>query len=128
MKLTTLILATVASFAFGCIHPAARAGRDADSSIAGIRADVRELSTALAQFKTEQSAGRDVNQNDKWTMRLLGLGTLLLGLSYPIGKIVWLASTALSRRALLRIPTPTREDLMPLRQRNRNTTDRLVSA
>lgn len=127
-KLTALIFATVASFALGCIAPAARAGRDADSSIAGIRAEIRELSTAFAQIETKQSAGRDVNQNDNWTMRLLGLGTLLLGLSYPIGKIVWLASSALSRRALLRIPTPSREDLMPFRQRNRNSAERIVSA
>jgi hypothetical protein len=72
---------------------------NADASIAGIRAQVGELNTALAQVRTELHAGGDVNQNDKWTLRLLGLGVLMLGLSYPIGKIVWLASTAVTRRA-----------------------------
>lgn len=128
MKSINLFAVFAFTLNFSCILSGASAGRDANSSIAGIRAEVRELSTALAQIKTEQSAGRDVNQNDNWTMRLLGLGTLLLGLSYPIGKIVWLASSALSRRALLRIPTPSREDLMPFRQRNRNSADRIVIA
>lgn len=128
MKLTTLILATVASLASGCIQPAAHAGRDADSSIAGIRTEVRELSTALAQFKTEQSAGRDVNQNDNWTLRLLGLGVLLMGLSYPVGKIVWLATSALSRRTRLGGPARNAEDYMHFRQRVTSRPEQLTSA
>jgi hypothetical protein len=79
-----------------CIHPA---GRDVDASLSGVRADVRELSAALWQVRSELRAGGDVNQNDKWTLRLLGLGVLMLGLSYPVGKVVWLASTSLGRRA-----------------------------
>lgn len=85
--------------AASCIAPAARAGRDADASISGLRADVNEMNTALVQLETDVHAGRDVNTNDKWTFRLLGLGVMLLGLSYPIGKFVWLATGAIQRKA-----------------------------
>jgi len=83
----------------GCVAHGTSAGRDADASIAGLRADVREMNTALVQLKTDVHAGRDVNTNDKWTLRLLGLGVMLLGLSYPIGKLVWILSGAIQRKA-----------------------------
>ncbi len=82
-----------------CVSPGARAGRDSDASISGLRADVNELNAALVQLKSDVHAGHDVNTNDKWTLRLLGLGVLLLGLSYPIGKFVWLATGAVQRKA-----------------------------
>ena len=82
-----------------CLAHETTAGADADSSIAAVRTQIRDLSTALVQVKTDLRAGGDVNQNDKWTLRLLGAGVLLLGLSYPIGKVVWLATLAVSRRA-----------------------------
>ncbi|MBI5762562.1 MAG: hypothetical protein HZA51_03450 [Planctomycetes bacterium] len=128
MKIIVAIAFTVGFLVTGCIQPRAHASRDADSSVAGIRAEVRELSIALAQFKTEQSAGRDVNQNDKWTLRLLGLGVLLMGLTYPVGKIIWLTSSAMSRRALTRLPTRTPEDLMPFRHRAKHGEDPLIRA
>ncbi len=113
-----------------CVQPGARAGRDADASIAGVRAEVHEMNSALAQMKSEQTAGHDVNQNDKWTLRLLGLGVLMLGLSYPIGKIVWIASIALSRRARPggSTPLPLPEDLMAFRQNPTHRADTMVSA
>ncbi len=128
-RLTGVVLFTTPVFV-NCVHPTARAGRDADASISGVRADVRELNTALAQMKSEQTAGRDVNQNDKWTLRLLGLGVLMLGLSYPIGKIVWIATVALSRRARPggSTPLPSPEDLMAFRQNPTHRADTLVSA
>jgi hypothetical protein len=72
--------------------------RDADASIAGVRSTIQELNAALLQVQSELRAGGDVNQNDKWTLRLLGLGVLMLGLCYPVGKIIWIATTAVARR------------------------------
>jgi hypothetical protein len=92
------LLAAVCLFA-SCVAPGARAGRDADASISGLRAEVRDMNAALVQLKTDVRAGRDVNTNDKWTLRLLGLGVLLLGLSYPIGKLLWLTTGAIQRKA-----------------------------
>ena len=108
-----------------CVHHAAEAGVNADASIAGVRAQIGELNTALAQVRTELTAGRDVNQNDKWTLRLLGLGVLILGLSYPIGKFVWLTSMSVRRRMR---PAPMDADMVPLSNPSRNKADTLVAA
>jgi hypothetical protein len=74
-----------------CVDHGARAGGDADASIAGIRAEFKELSAALVQVRSEARAGRDIQQNDPWTLRLLGLAVMMLGLSYPVGKLIWLS-------------------------------------
>jgi outer membrane murein-binding lipoprotein Lpp len=92
------LLTMICLFA-SCVAHGTTAGRDADASIAAVRADVREINAAMVQLKTDIRAGRDVNTNDKWTLRLLGLGVMLLGLSYPIGKMLWLAPGAIQRRA-----------------------------
>lgn len=83
----------------GCIAPHAGAGRDADASVAGLRAEIEQVRTAFVELQTDVRAGRDVVSNDKWTLRLLGLGVLLLGLSYPVGKLVWVMSGRLGRTA-----------------------------
>jgi hypothetical protein len=95
-----------------CVAHGTTAGRDADASIAGLRAEVREMNAAMVQLKTDIRAGRDVNTNDKWTLRLLGLGVMLLGLSYPIGKMLWLASGTLHRKArwMVLAASPSRTD------------------
>jgi len=87
-----------------CVSSGAKAGVNADASIAGIRSEIRDLNTALLQVRSDLRAGGDVNQNDKWTLRLLGLGVLVLGLSYPVGKIIWIATTAVARRTGARTP------------------------
>lgn len=110
----------------GCVHHAADAGMNADASIAGIRAQVGDMNTALAQIRSELHAGGDVNQNDKWTLRLLGLGVLMLGLSYPVGKIVWIASTAVKRRSQVR--GPSTEELLAFSSPAACKADRLVTA
>ena len=107
MKRLSGLLATVCLFA-SCVAHDTNAGRDADASIAGIRAEVRDMNAALVQLKTDIRAGRDVNTNDKWTLRLLGLGVLLLGLSYPVGKILWLATGAIQRKARWRVMSASR--------------------
>lgn len=84
--------------AASCIMPHANAGQDADASVSAVRAEVREMSNTLARFESDMHAGGDISANDAWTLRLLGLGVMLLGLSYPIGKIVWLAVVALKQR------------------------------
>lgn len=95
-----VVLFAVAAGPFvGCISPHAHAGRDADASISGIRAEVQEMSAALAKFETRLNAGGDISTNDAWTLRLLGLGVMLLGLSYPVGKIVWLTLTGIRQKA-----------------------------
>lgn len=96
---SSFLVATMCLSLAGCIAHGTSAGRDADASISGIRADVREMNAAMVQLKTDVRAGRDVNTNDKWTLRLLGLGVMLLGLSYPIGKMLWLATGAIQRKA-----------------------------
>lgn len=78
-----------------CIAPHASAGRDADASISAVRAEIDRLDAALLSIRTDLRAGRDVNQNDKWTLRLLGLAVLLLGLSYPVGKLIWIRLSGL---------------------------------
>jgi len=83
----------------GCVAPHAQAGANADASISAVRASVDHVRAALVELRSDIRAGRDVNTNDKWTLRLLGLGVLLLGLSYPLGKIVWLTSAALRKKA-----------------------------
>lgn len=98
MRRLAPLIATLC-FMISCVAHGTSAGRDADASISGLRADVHEMNAALVQLKTDVRAGRDVNTNDKWTLRLLGLGVLLLGLSYPIGKFVWLATGAIQRKA-----------------------------
>lgn len=75
------------------------AGRDADASIAGLRGQIDGLQMGLVAVRNEMHAGRDVNTNVAWTLRLLGLGVLVLGLSYPVGKMVWLAVVTLRRKA-----------------------------
>ncbi len=75
------------------------AGGDADASVAAVRAQLRDVQSGLVAMRNELHAGRDVNTNDAWTLRLLGCGVLLLGLSYPVGKLVWLAALGLGRRA-----------------------------
>lgn len=93
-----ILVMVVPGTMIGCLSPQSHGGRDADASIAGIRAEVREMSAALAKFETRLNAGGDISTNDAWTLRLLGLGIMLLGLSYPVGKIVWLAIIALRRK------------------------------
>lgn len=73
----------------GCVHPGAMAGGDADASVAALRAELKGVSAALVQMRTDLTAGRDIQTNDPWTLRLLGAGLLLLGLSYPVGKLIW---------------------------------------
>ncbi|GJQ27144.1 MAG: hypothetical protein HBSAPP02_21760 [Phycisphaerae bacterium] len=75
--------------AVGCVHPAAVAGGEADASISALRMELKGVSAALVQMRTDLKAGRDIQTNDPWTLRLLGAGLLLLGLSYPVGKLVW---------------------------------------
>lgn len=108
---SAVILAAAAGAALclhgGCVQPVARAGRDADASIAAVRTEIRDVRAALVEMRTDFSAGRDVNQNDKWTLRLLGLGVLTLGLSYPVGKVVWLAMAFCARRASAKLPPST---------------------
>ncbi|HKQ48157.1 MAG TPA: hypothetical protein VJZ71_08825 [Phycisphaerae bacterium] len=94
-----LFIAALTLGSSGCVAHGTSAGRDADASISGLRADVREINAAMVQLKSDVRAGRDVNTNDKWTLRLLGLGVMLLGLSYPIGKMLWLATGAIQRKA-----------------------------
>lgn len=77
----------------------AAAGGDADASVAALRAQLRDVQAGMVAMRNELHAGRDVNTNDAWTLRLLGCGVLLLGLSYPVGKLVWLAALGLGRRA-----------------------------
>jgi len=91
----------------GCIRGAAD---QADASTSAFRAEIGELSAALGSVRSELRAGRDVNQNDKWTLRLLGLGVLMLGLSYPVGKIIWLASGLVHRKARWMILSAARQD------------------
>ena len=106
----------------GCLGPTSWAGRDSDASVSVLRGEIRELIAAVAVIRTDMHAGRDVNENDKWTMRLLGLGVLMLGLSYPIGKIVWIATSAAARRAGLHAtaqegrPTMNGDDYLPFRE------------
>lgn len=38
----------------------------------------------------DQRAGRDLRSNDGWWIGLMVLGLILLGLSYPVGKLIWL--------------------------------------
>ncbi len=83
-----------------CVATGASGGRDADASVSGIRAEVKELSAALVDLRTDLRAGRDVNNNDTWTLRLLGLGLMLMGLSYPVGKLVWIATVAIRQKAM----------------------------
>ena len=85
----------------GCVHPVATAGRDADASIAAFRANLQDLNAALVQARTDIRAGGNVQQNDPWTMRLLGLGLMVMGLSYPVGKLVWMGMTGMKDRARL---------------------------
>jgi hypothetical protein len=79
----------ICGVAGACVHPAAVAGGDADASIAALRTELKGVSAALVQMRTDLTAGRDIQTNDPWTLRLLGAGLLLLGLSYPVGKLVW---------------------------------------
>lgn len=117
-----------------CVGSGARAGGNADASIAGIRADVRELNTALLQVRSELRAGGDVNQNDKWTLRLLGLGVLVMGLSYPVGKIIWIATSTVARRgptsAVPVAPPPVgiANDFLAFRERHTCRADTVVPA
>lgn len=83
------VLIAACQSAGGCVHPAAVAGGDADASIAALRTELKGVSAALVQMRTDLTAGRDIQTNDPWTLRLLGAGLLLLGLSYPVGKLVW---------------------------------------
>jgi outer membrane murein-binding lipoprotein Lpp len=107
----------------GCAATAAGGGRDADASINGIRTELRDIRSAFVQMEQKLSAGRDVNQNDKWTLRLLGGGLLLLGLSYPVGKLTWLMTGTLRRKAgqlseVLRIgalPQDAADALVPMK-------------
>jgi hypothetical protein len=82
-----------------CVRHGAEAGVDADSSIAALRVQVEDLNSALVQWHSTVSAGGNIHQNDDWTLRLLGLGLVLMGLSYPVGKLVWLISGNLQRKA-----------------------------
>lgn len=55
------------------------------SDAKGIEAKIADLSKQVAQ-----NAGRDSRYNDDMTFRMAVSGLILLGLSYPIGKLVWL--------------------------------------
>jgi len=118
----------------GCLSPAVSAGRDADASVSMLRSEIRELTAAVAVVRTDMHAGRDVNENDKWTMRLLGLGVLMLGLTYPVGKIVWIASSAAARRAgfqavpRVTTPGPDLDDFFPFRERLARRCDLMTRA
>ncbi len=83
------VLIAVCQLAGACVYPAAVAGGDADASVAALRTELKGVSAALVQMRTDLTAGRDIQTNDPWTLRLLGVGLLLLGLSYPVGKLVW---------------------------------------
>lgn len=96
-----------------CAAPGARAGRDADSSVAGIRTEIDRLDAALLSIRSEMHAGRDVNQNDKWTLRLLGFAVMLLGLSYPVGKIIWICLTGLRSSSRAASATDASELMTP---------------
>ena len=91
----------------GCVHPVATAGRDADASIAAFCASLQDLNAALVQARTDIRAGGNVQQNDPWTMRLLGLGLMVMGLSYPVGKLLWITITKVRDRT----------DMLPFSQR-----------
>jgi hypothetical protein len=97
----------------GCVHPFAAAGRDADSGISAFRTNMRDLNAALVQARTDIHAGENVQQNDPWTMRLLGLGIMVLGLSYPVGKLIWIAMMSMKDRA------KSGASLMPMSHRSR---------
>lgn len=102
-------------------HSDIRAGRDADASISGLRAQVESMQTGLVAVQHELHAGRDVNTNDAWTLRLLGFGVLLLGLSYPVGKLVWLALATIRRKTGSpdTVPNPTDvRDYLMMKERN----------
>jgi len=83
----------------GCVAPHSGAGRDSDASISAVRTQVRDITNALASIESDLRAGGDISTNDAWTLRLLGLGVMLLGLSYPTGKILWLSIVALRQKA-----------------------------
>lgn len=83
----------------GCVAPRSGAGHDSDASISAVRTQVRDITNALASIESDLRAGGDISTNDAWTLRLLGLGVMLLGLSYPTGKILWLAIVALRQKA-----------------------------
>jgi hypothetical protein len=101
-----VMLCACASF----VDHGARAGGDADASIAGIRAEIRELSAAMVQVRSEARAGRDIQQNDPWTLRLLGLAVMMLGLSYPVGKLIWLRLARQRGRADVEMLAPFRAE------------------
>ncbi|GMU34910.1 MAG: hypothetical protein AMXMBFR20_27820 [Planctomycetia bacterium] len=83
----------------GCVAPHSGAGHDSDASISAVRTQVRDITNALASIESDLRAGGDISTNDAWTLRLLGLGVMLLGLSYPTGKILWLSIVALRQKA-----------------------------
>jgi hypothetical protein len=113
----------------GCLAHGATAGRDADASIAGARMTLHDFNAALADIETRLEAGRDILHNDNWTVRLLGLGVLLLGLSYPVGKIVWIAAVAVSRRAVPgRLPNQSGSDFIAFRQLRASSCDAMRPA
>lgn len=45
-----------------------------------------------------ETAGIFLFQNDWWTLHPLGLGLMMFGLSDPVVKLIWLTSTAMTRR------------------------------
>lgn len=70
----------------------ATGGRDVNQGVAEVTFSPR-METALAQLKTKIENSRGIiasNINDVWTMRILAGAGALLGLSYPVGKIIWL--------------------------------------
>ena len=127
------VFVAAAAVALGgsCVRPAAFAGTEADASINGFRAELRDFNAALMQVRTDLRAGGDVNQNDKWTLRLLGLGVSVLGLTYPVGKIIWIATSAVARRtgSALRAPQSlSHEDYYAFRESLGRRSEMIVRA
>ena len=92
-------LGVIVVMSAGCVAPHSGAGHDSDASISAVRTQVRDITNALASIESDLRAGGDISTNDACTLRLLGLGVMLLGLSYPTGKILWLAIVALRQKA-----------------------------
>lgn len=66
------------------------------ADLAVIKAQADEINALQVQLNDLSIKARDIKNlttesNDKWTLRLMAVGLVIMGLSYPVGKIVWIA-------------------------------------